>query len=308
MKDTSLMKLLPALVLLMLSLANAHAAEEALDTVPIITAKAWAISDAATGEVIWHHAADEPRKAASTAKTMCAYTVLCLAEKDPALMEEWMNVSKLAGTTAGSTAGLQPGESVQVKDCLLGLLLPSGNDAGNVLAEHLNARLAPPDEAMLKAGLDNSQLSTRVNFIAEMNRNARKLGMKNTLYRSAFGDGGTEEDRTTTARDLSLLAFIAMQKPDFRRWVATRRHTAIIKTSDGDTREAVWENSNQLLALDLGYDGIKTGITNQAGHCLIASGQRGTDRLHVVVLGCTSEESRYADARNLFRWAWTQQR
>jgi len=307
MKDIYPMKLLPSLVSLMLSLANTQAAEEALDTVPIVTAKSWAVSDAATGEVLWHHAADEPRKAASTAKTMCAYTVLRLAEKEPTLMDEWMTVSKLSGTTTGSTAGLQPGESVQVKDCLLGLLLPSGNDAGNVLAEHLNARLAPPDEAMLNAGLDNALLSTRVNFIAEMNRNARNLGMKNTIYRSAFGDGGTEEDRTTTARDLSRLAFIAMQKLDFRRWVATRRHSAIIKTIDG-TREAVWENSNQLLALELGYDGIKTGITNQAGHCLIASGQRGKDRLHVVVLGSTSEESRYADARNLFRWAWTQLR
>jgi serine-type D-Ala-D-Ala carboxypeptidase (penicillin-binding protein 5/6) len=276
--------------------------------VPVVTAKAWVISEATTGEVLWQQAGEEKRKAASTAKTMCAYTVLLLAERDPALMEEWMSVSQLAGTTSGSTAGLQPGESVQVKDCLLGLLLPSGNDAGNVLAEHLHARLTPPDEDMLKIGLDNALLATRVNFIAEMNRNARRLGMKNTLYRSSFGDGGTEDDRTTTAIDLSRLAFIAMQKPDFRRWVATRRHTAIVKTAVGGTREAVWENSNDLLALDLGYDGIKTGLTNQAGHCLIASGQRGVDRLHVVVLGCTSEESRNSDARNLFRWAWGQRR
>ncbi len=283
-----------------------QAAEEDLKAPPAVTAKAWAISDAKTGEILWHNNADETRKAASTAKVMCAYTVLRLAEKETAILDEWLTVTELAGTTTGSTAELKPGEQVQVKDALLGMLLPSGNDAGNALAEHFHARLAPPDEAMLKAGLNNPLLTTRSNFIAEMNRNAREIGMKATLYRSSFGDGGTEDDRTTNARDLSRLAFIAMQMPAFRQAVATRRHEAIVKKADGTTRLAVWENSNALLALDLGYDGIKTGITNQAGHCMIASGQRGEDRLHVVVLGSTSEEARYVDVRNLFRWAWSQ--
>lgn len=98
-----------------------------------------------------------------------------------------------------------------------------------------------------------------------------------------------------------------MQLPAFRTAAATRQHEARIKKVDGSLRSASWKNSNALLELDLGYDGIKTGLTNQAGHCLIASGQREQRRLHVVALGSTSEEARDSDARNLFRCAWTQQ-
>jgi D-alanyl-D-alanine carboxypeptidase (penicillin-binding protein 5/6) len=97
-----------------------------------------------------------------------------------------------------------------------------------------------------------------------------------------------------------------MKLPSFRRAVATRQHEAPVKKADGTMRQAKWKNSNELLHLGLGYDGIKTGVTNQAGHCIIASGQQGDQRLHVVVLGSTSEASRDADARNLFRWAWSQ--
>lgn len=283
-----------------------YANEEDLTSPPVVTAKAWAISDATSGKLLWQHDADQRRKAASTAKVMCAYTVFQLAAQNPSIMSEWIQISQLAGTTVGSTAELKPGEQIQVKDAILAMLLPSGNDAGNALAEHFHPRLAPPDEVLLKAGLDNPLLNTRSNFIAEMNRFARRIGMTQTIYRSSFGDGGTEHDRTTTAADLSRLAFAAMQLPDFRRAVATRYHEARIKKADGSLRSAAWENSNELLKLDLGYDGIKTGLTNQAGHCLIASGQREQRRLHVVVLGSVSEEARDSDTRNLFRWAWTQ--
>ncbi len=293
-----------ALVLSGLSMKS-HAGEEDLAGPPVVTAKSWAVADAKTGEVLWESMADEPRKAASTAKMMCAYTVLKLAEKEPALMDEWVTFSKLADDTKGSTADVTEGEKVRVHDCLYGLLLPSGNDAGNALAEHLNKRLAQPDDAMLKSGLDNPLVKSRRNFIAEMNRNARQIGMTHTTYRSAFGDGGTPEDRTTSVRDLCKLAWTAMQIPAFRQYVSTQRHEAEVKGPGKTTRQAVWENSNQLLSLDLGYDGIKTGTTTEAGFCLVASGHRGADHLYVAVLGATSEEARFADVRNLFRWAWT---
>jgi serine-type D-Ala-D-Ala carboxypeptidase (penicillin-binding protein 5/6) len=299
---------LKSLILMLASSVPAlHANEEDLTSPPVVTAKAWVISDATTGKLLWRHEADQQRKAASTAKVMCAYTVFQLATKDPSLMSEWVKISQLAGTTVGSTAELKPGEQIQVKDALLAMLLPSGNDAGNALAEHFHPRLAPPDEVLLNAGLDNPLLNTRSHFISEMNRFARQIGMTQTIYRSSFGDGGTEHDRTNTAADLSRLASASMQLPAFRTAAATRQHEARIKKVDGSLRSASWKNSNALLELDLGYDGIKTGLTNQAGHCLIASGQREQRRLHVVVLGSTSEEARDSDARNLFRCAWTQQ-
>jgi D-alanyl-D-alanine carboxypeptidase (penicillin-binding protein 5/6) len=279
---------------------------EALDAPPEVTAKAWAIADGRTGEFLWGDHADDPRKTASTTKMMCTYVVLKMAEHNPAILDERVTFTELAGTTTGSTAAVKPGESASVRDLLYGLMLPSGNDAGNALAEHFHPRCALPDEVMRDYGLGNPLLKTRANFIAEMNRTARALGLSNTVYRSSFGDGGTEDDRTTTARDLTRVAWHAMQVPAFRAIVGTPRYEGKVWTTNGTPRVAVWENTNLLLGLGLGYDGVKTGTTTQAGSCLVASGQRNGDALIVVVLGSESDAGRYVDARNLFRWAWRQ--
>ena len=294
-------------ILPMITLSPARAAGETPPSPPAVTAKAWAVADAKSGEVLWSKKADERRKSASTTKMMCAWAVLQLAEKNADILNERVTFSALSGATNGSGAGIKAGESLPVRDCLHGLLLPSGNDAGNALAEHFHARLAPPDAGMLKkAGLDDPKLSTRVNFIAEMNRHARAIGMKDTVYRSSFGDGGTEKDRTTTACDLVRLAQVTMQSAAFRKIVATQHYECEVRLADGGTRTAKWDNTNKLLALDSAYDGIKTGMTKQAGNCLVASGHRGGDHLFVVVLGCSTEDSRFDDAQKLFRWAWAQ--
>ncbi|MCW5555559.1 MAG: D-alanyl-D-alanine carboxypeptidase [Verrucomicrobiae bacterium] len=279
---------------------------EDLNAPPPVTAQAWAIADGRTGELLWGLNADEPRKAASTTKMMCAFVILELAAQQPAVLDEVVTFSQLADDTVGSTADINAGEQVSVRECLYGLLLPSGNDAGNALAEHFNDRLAPPDERLRAVGLGNPALATRANFIAEMNRTAQRLGMTNTIYRSSFGDGGTPDDRTITARDLTRLAWHAMQNARFREYVSTQRYEARVQTPDGGTRTAVWSNTNQLLPLNVGYDGIKTGTTTQAGACLVSSGRRGSDHLLMAVLGSESASGRYVDSRNLYRWAWQQ--
>lgn len=271
---------------------------------PPVTAKAWAITDGRTGELLWGLNADEPRKAASTTKMMCAYVILELAARQPDVLDEVVTFSPLADNTGGSTAGIKAGERVPVRECLYGLLLPSGNDAGNALAEHFNDRFAPPDARLNALGLGHPAFATRANFIAEMNRTAGRLGMTNTIYRSAFGDGGTPDDRTITARDLTRLAWRAMQNPLFRHYVATERHECQVRTPEGGTRPAAWTNTNHLLTLHAGYDGIKTGTTTQAGACLVSSGRRGNDHLLVAVLGSESGNGRFVDTRNLYRWAW----
>lgn len=294
--------LLFPLMSLLLQSAASQAAED-LDAPPVVTALSWAIADAGSGELLWSHLPDEPRKAASTAKMMCAYVVLELAEKDPAVLDEWVTFSKLAANTAGSTAELEAGEQVRVRDGLYALMLPSGNDMGNAFAEHFHPRLAPPgDETPDNA--KTSASATRMNFVAEMNRTARRLGLSHTTYRIAYGDGGSADDRTTTARDLVTLAMAARQKPLFREVVATAAKTATIRLPDGSEREAAWKNTNQLLEIG-GYDGVKTGTTPSAGRCLVASGTHEGKSLIVVTLGSTSDEARFADSRNLFRWAWT---
>ncbi len=94
-----------------------------------------------------------------------------------------------------------------------------------------------------------------------------------------------------------------MLDPTFATVVATPLRGATLIEGSGQTRNVVWTNTNKLLDVE-GYDGVKTGTTTGAGACLVASGRLGEDHLIVVILGAPSSEGRYADARNLFRWAW----
>ncbi|MBM3860011.1 MAG: D-alanyl-D-alanine carboxypeptidase [Verrucomicrobia bacterium] len=272
---------------------------------PTVTAKAWAVADGRTGRLLGGFNADEPRKSASTTKMMCAYVVLQLAEKNPTVLDETVTFSKLADSAPGSTTGITAGESVSVRDCLYGLLLPSGNDAGTALAEHFNSRCAPPDNAMRAAGLATKNLATRANFVAEMNRTARRFGLTRTVYRSPYGDGGTSADRTTTAHDLARLAWHAMRLPSFRSYVSTKQHECRVRQTEGTFRTVTWDNTCRLLGVD-GCDGIKTGFTPSAGCCLVASKRREKSHLISVVLGCKTKDDRDADTRALFEWAWPQ--
>ena len=294
-------QLLAAVHVIFLGLTGAVAAQEDLSAPPVVTAPAWVFVDPRTQQILASVQGDEPRKSASTTKLMCALVVLNLAEKDPAVLEERTTISKLADATDGSTAGVKAGERVAVRDALYGLLLPSGNDLGNALAEHFNPRLQPPGSES-PAALAEDAYRTRRNFVAEMNRTAARLGMKHTRYFLPYGDGGKPTDRTTTAHDLALLACKAMENPLLKRIVATRTHKAQIGGTDGKDRSLTWTNTNQLLKQ--GYDGVKTGMTRAAGYCLIASGEQDGRPLVAVILGAPTEASRYADTRNLMRWWW----
>jgi D-alanyl-D-alanine carboxypeptidase len=125
------------------------------------------------------------------------------------------------------------------------------------------------------------------------------------LVRTTYGNphGLTVEGKGSTARETAVLAAAAMKNPVFREIVATRRRSAMVDNVAGYRREVVWTNTNRLLGIE-GYAGIKTGTTQAAGCCLAAYADRGGRGLIVVVLGAPSTESRYVDARNLFRHAW----
>jgi serine-type D-Ala-D-Ala carboxypeptidase (penicillin-binding protein 5/6) len=259
------------------------------DGPPVVTAKAWAVADGKTGKVLWGENAADRRPIASTTKIMTAWIVLSLAANDPKVLDETVTVSERAATTPGSSARIKAGDRLPVRDLLYGLLLPSGNDAAVAVAEHF----APHFPAADKGGAVER-------FVAEMNRRAKGLGLKESAYADP---NGLSRECVSSARDLAALTQRAMQDDRFRGYVATRKHTCTITTADGGKREATWTNTNRLLEID-GYDGVKTGTTTPAGNCLVASGRHGGDHLIVVVLGSTSADGRYADARNLFRWAW----
>ncbi len=263
---------------------------------PFVTANAWAIGEAKTGRILWQEKGDERRDFASTTKTMTAWLILREAEKEPQLLDETISISSAADRTGGSTSGLKTGERISVRDLIYGLMLPSGNDAAVALAEFAGPRFAA------EKGSPEAQKPV-ARFVAEMNRTADQLGMKQTHYSNPHGL--PDKSHLSTAVDQVLLTAKVMQDARFRDYVQTRQHAVRVQGPGGTTRTVVWKNGNELLKI-AGYSGVKTGTTDAAGSCLISVGNHQEDELIVVVLGSSSNESRYVDTRNLFRWSWQQ--
>jgi D-alanyl-D-alanine carboxypeptidase (penicillin-binding protein 5/6) len=270
---------------------------EKLDGPPLVTCKAWAIGDAKTGELLHGDKAEAKLDIASTTKLMTAYIVCKLAEADPNVLDEVVTFSAAADKTIGSTADVREGEQVSVGELLYGLMLPSGNDAATALAEHFGGRLADD-----KTSGEREPPEPAAAFVVVMNREAEKLGMADTRYENPHGL--TAKEHKSSARDQLKLASAALQLPHLRTVISTRQHGTKLIGPGGYERNIVWKNTNRLLGID-GYLGVKTGTTDAAGACLIACGERDGRELVVVVLGSTSSDARYVDARNLFRWAWS---
>lgn len=278
---------------------------DSLSGPPFVTAKSWAIVDANTGRLLAGEEEDVLRDPASTTKIMTAFLITSLAEKNPQIMDETVTFSERADKTPGSTSDVREGEKLSVGELLYGLLLPSGNDASVALAEHFGARLAASSGGdSTTANIDANESITKNSqelFVDAMNRQAQELGMKSTSFKNPHGL--TSEGHQTTARDLATLARAALALPEFAKRVSTVQHGTTVDSVSGYQRNVLWKNTNQLLKRE-GYDGVKTGTTGPAGCCLVSRGERGDKQLIVVVLGSTSTESRYADTRNLYRWAW----
>lgn len=264
---------------------------------PAVSAKGWAICDAKTGKLLWGGDADKELENASTTKIMTALVVLRLAEKDAKVLDEVMTASARTDATVGSTADLRTGEQVSVRECLYGLLLPSGNDAATAFAEHFGRRFAKEDGEKLTDAQSHDL------FVEEMNRAAKEIGLAHTTFKNPHGLSAPGHH--SSAHDLAMLARAAAESELFREVTSTRQHVAALVNKGGYTRNVVWKNTNQLLALE-GFSGVKTGTTDGAGACLVSRGKRGEHDLIVVVLGATSADGRYVDSKNLYRFAWAE--
>jgi len=271
---------------------------ERLDGPPCVSARAWAIADGKTGKVLWEHDGSVRRQTASLAKIMTGWIVAELAREDPGVLDEVATVSRPAQGIGGTTAQLRAGDRGTVRSLLYGLMLPSGNDAAITLAEHFGARFA-----RVRKETGSRRQVAMARFVAEMNRRARALALAKTRYINPHGLGLN----LTSARDLARLTFVALKNSLLREIVNVIRRRATYRRRDGSKRTVTLKNTNRLLAFR-GYDGVKTGRTQGAKYCVVGSGRRGADRLLVVVLGSSDIDARFVDARNLFRWAWTQRR
>ncbi len=240
------------------------AAIQALNEAPAVTAAAALVFDVDSGQTLYALHADQPHPPASTAKIITALVVL-----QRAALTDTVTVSPAAAATDGSRMGLRAGETLTVHDLLYGLLLPSGNDAAVALAEHVGGSV----EA----------------FVDLMNQAAAGLGLTQTHFVNP--DGLDAPGQTTSAADLARAAVAALQYPVFAQIVATK---------DAQVPGHVLTNTNELLGALPGADGIKTGTTDEAGQCLVASLTRQGHRLLVVLL---QSQDRYADARALFKFA-----
>lgn len=237
----------------------------ALQAPPTLLAEAALLGDETTGQVLWEKNAHEPRAVASTTKIM---TALITLERAP--LDEEVVVSPTAAHTGGNMVGLTPGERLSVRELLYGLLLNSGNDVATALAEHV-------------AG-------TTAAFADLMNAKAQTLGMAHTHFVNPHGLD--TEGHFSSAYDLWLLAREAMKNPTFREIVATPSWTSGART---------YVNLNPLLTSYLGADGIKTGTSDWAGECLVASATRRGHRLIAVVL---HSPDRYRDTTALLDWGF----
>nr|WP_242697348.1 D-alanyl-D-alanine carboxypeptidase family protein [Bordetella petrii] len=248
---------------------------------PPVTAKAWMLLDATSGQEIASFNPDTRVEPASLTKVMTAYLVFQALRDGRLSAQQQVTVSTRAWKVApgSSKMFLEPGKRVSVNDLLYGLLVQSGNDAAIVLAEAVSGSV----EA----------------FVQRMNQQAGKMGLRDTHFASPHGlpDPGTY----STARDLALLAqHLVRDYPDlYKTYDSVRTFTY---------NNIAQPNRNRLLWLDPSVDGLKTGHTEAAGYCLIASAERpdgqARRRLISVVMGTASDKLRTEESRVLLNWGF----
>lgn len=232
--------------------------------VPNVTAASALVVDLKSGLALYEKAAAEARPPASMAKLMTALVVI-----DQAPLDDVVVVSQTAASTPGSRMGLNTGDRLTVLELLYGLLLPSGNDAAVALAQHV-------------AG-------TQADFVDLMNARAGAMGLSSTRYANVHGLDAPGQ--VTSATDLFALARAALQDPNIAEIVAVRSVTI-------GGRQL--QNTNELLGSYDGANGVKTGTTDDAGECLVASVTRAGRTTLLVELGSTD---RFGDARKLLDYA-----
>jgi D-alanyl-D-alanine carboxypeptidase (penicillin-binding protein 5/6) len=241
---------------------------------PPIAAKAWLLYDFASGQVLASQGPDERVEPASLTKLMTAYLAFSALKQKTLTPEKTLPVSERALKAAGSRMFIEPNRPVTVDELLRGMIVQSGNDASIALAEAV-------------AGSEEG-------FARMMNREAERLGMTNTRFANATGL--PDPKHYSTARDLALLAAALIRDfPEYYPLYSLREYRY---------NNITQHNRNRLLWLDPNVDGMKTGYTENAGFCLIASAKRGSRRLLSVVLGAGSDGLRAQESQKLLNYGF----
>jgi D-alanyl-D-alanine carboxypeptidase (penicillin-binding protein 5/6) len=242
--------------------------------VPPIAAKAWLLLDYRTRQVIVSHNVDERIEPASLTKLMAAYLVFGALKQSLLTPSQPLPVSLKASKMSGSRMFIEPNKAVTVDELLHGMIVQSGNDATIALAEGV-------------AGSEES-------FVQRMNEQAARLGLTGTRFANATGLADPHHYSTTS--DLSRLAVALIRDfPEYFPLYSIKEYTY-----KGITQR----NRNELLFRDPFVDGVKTGYTQTAGYCLVATAQREGRRLLAVVTGTASEAARAIEAQKLLNYGF----
>jgi len=241
---------------------------------PAVAARSWVAIDVTSDQILAEDRADERIEPASLTKVMTAYLVFNALKEKRLTLAQNVNVSEKAWRTGGSRMFIEPRKPVTVEELIRGMITQSGNDATVALAEAV-------------AGSEDA-------FAALMNQEAARLGLKNTHFTNSTGL--PDPQHVTTVRDLALLAKRLIQDhPDYYGYYKERQFTY---------NKITQPNRNRLLWVDPSVDGMKTGHTDAAGYCLIASAMRGDRRVLTVLVGASSENARAQESLKLLNWSF----
>lgn len=242
---------------------------------PSVESRAWLLADLSSGQILASEKAEDQFEPASLTKLMTAYVVFSALRDKRIALEQKVTVSTRAWKAKGSRMFIEPKRPVTVEELIHGMVVQSGNDACVALAEHV-------------AGSEEV-------FVTRMNEEAARLGMKKTKFMNA--SGLPDPQHLTTAQDLYRLtaALIRDFPADYARYYSQKEYRY---------NNITQPNRNRLLWLDSSVDGVKTGHTDAAGYCLIASSRRGERRLLSVLLGSSSEAARVQESLKLLNWGY----
>ncbi|MBW3198458.1 D-alanyl-D-alanine carboxypeptidase [Marinobacter hydrocarbonoclasticus] len=259
---------------LLLMSGQASAQAVLIPSPPQIAGSSWVLMDPLSGRVIMEHNSNERLPPASLTKMMTAYIVERELDEGRISMSDMVPISVKAWRTEGSRTFVQEGTLVSVEDLLKGVIIQSGNDASVALAEFV-------------AGSEGA-------FVDIMNQQAQLLGMKDTHFENATGLPSA--DHFSTAYDLAVLArHIIQDYPENYPLYAQKHFTY------NNIRQP---NRNSLLWRDDSVDGLKTGHTEEAGYCLVASAKRGETRLIATVMGTSSSEARAQEVQKMLNYGF----
>ncbi len=245
-----------------------------MPTAPNLDASSFFLMDFDSGHIIADSNSDKRVSPASITKIMTAYVAFNELTNGNLSLDNQVTISEKAWRTGGSKMFVEVNKQVSIENLLKGMIIQSGNDASIAIAEHIAG-----DEAT---------------FAELMNQHAKRLGMKNTHF--ANSTGLPHPEHHSTARDLAILARALIREfPEYYKWHSIKEFTF---------NNIKQYNRNKLLWRNESVDGVKTGYTEKAGYCLVASAYRDGMRLISVVMGATSENARNSDNQTLLNYGF----